>query len=58
MAQASAENFEHTRSAKKDRMASVPQREQLARTPEPLLPKGKETGHQSRAPDCWMEESR
>ena len=39
MAQASAERLEHTRSAEKERVASVPQREQLARTPEPSLPK-------------------
>ena len=29
--------------AEKERVASVPQREQLARTPEPPLPKGKGT---------------
>ena len=40
MAQASAEKLEHTGPAEKKRVASVPQREQLARTPEPLLPKG------------------
>ena len=28
---------------KRERVASVPQREQLARTPEPPLPKGKRT---------------
>ena len=39
MAQASAEKFEHTGPAKKERVASVPQREQLASTPEPPLPK-------------------
>ena len=39
MAQASAEKLEHTGPAQKERVASVPQREQLARTPEPLLPK-------------------
>ena len=43
MAQASAENLEHTGPAEKERVASVPQREQLARTPEPLLPKGNGT---------------
>ena len=41
MAQASAEKLEHTGPAKKERVASVPQREQLARTPEPPLPKRK-----------------
>ena len=43
MAQASAEKLEHTRPAEKERVASVPQREQLARTPEPPLPKGNGT---------------
>ena len=43
MAQASAEVLEHTGPAEKERVASVPQREQLARTPEPPLPKGKGT---------------
>ena len=41
MAQASAEKLEHTGSAKKERVASVPQREQLASTSEPPLSKGK-----------------
>ena len=36
MAQASAEKLEHTGPAEKERVASVPQREQLASTPEPL----------------------
>ena len=39
MVQASAEK--HTGPAEKERVASVPQREQLARMPEPPLPKGK-----------------
>ena len=43
MAQASADKPEDTGSAEKERVASVPQREQLASTPEPLLPKGKGT---------------
>ena len=43
MAQASAEKLEHTGPAEKERGASVPQREQLASTPEPPLPKGKGT---------------
>ena len=38
MAQASAE-LEHTGPAEKERVVSVPQREQLARTPEPPLAK-------------------
>ena len=41
MAQASAEKLEHTGSSEKKKVASVPQREQLASTPEPPLPKGK-----------------
>ena len=44
MAQVSAENPEHTGSAEKERVASVPHREQLKGTPEPPLPKGKGTG--------------
>ena len=39
MAQASAEKLEHTGPAEKERVASVPHRKQLARTPEPPLPK-------------------
>ena len=38
MAQASAEKLEHTGPANKERVTSVPQREQLARRPEPPLP--------------------
>ena len=38
MAQASAEKLDHIGPAEKKRVASVPQREQLARTPEPSLP--------------------
>ena len=43
MAQASAKTLEHTGSAEKERVVSVPQREQLESTPEPPLPKRKET---------------
>ena len=43
MAQASEEELEHTGPAEKERVALVPQREQLARTPEPPLPKEKAT---------------
>ena len=43
MAQASEEKVWHTEHAEKERVASVPQREQLANTPEPPLPKGKGT---------------
>ena len=39
----SAEKPEHTGPAEKERVASVPQREQLANTPEPSLLKGKGT---------------
>ena len=41
MAQALAEKSEHTGPAEKDRVASVPQREQFTSTPEPPLPKEK-----------------
>ena len=43
MAQATAEKLEQTGPTEKKRVASVPQRKQLARTPEPPLPKRKET---------------
>ena len=43
MVQASAEKLKQTGPAQKERVTSVPHREQLASTPEPLLPKGKET---------------
>ena len=43
MAQASAEKLKHTEPAEKEKVASVPQRKQLARTPEPPLPKEKGT---------------
>ena len=52
MAQASAEKLEHTGPAEKERVASVPQREQLANTPEPPLIKGKrEQSRLSKVPD-------
>ena len=41
MAHVSVEKLEHTGPAEKERVTSVPQREQLAITPEPPLPKGK-----------------
>ena len=41
MAQASVEKQEQTGPAEKGRVASLPQREQLASTPKPPLPKGK-----------------
>ena len=37
------ENLERIGPAKNERVASVPQREQLASMPEPSLPKGKQT---------------
>ena len=43
MAQASAEKLEQTVPVEKERAVSVPQREQLASTPEPSLPKRKGT---------------
>ena len=43
MEQALAEKLEHTEPTEKKRAASVPQKEQLASTPEPFLPKGKGT---------------
>ena len=42
MAQDSAEKLEHTGSTEKERVALVPQREQLESTPEPSFPKGTE----------------
>ena len=51
MAQASAEKLEHTGPAEKEMVTLVPQREQLASTPEPPLPKGKETEPFARTPD-------
>ena len=41
MVQALAKKLVHTGPAEKERVASVPQRQQLASTPEPPLPKGK-----------------
>ena len=54
--QASAEKLEHTGPAEKERVALVPQREQLASMPEPFLPraafsKRKRNNRLSRAPD-------
>ena len=43
MAQASAEKFEHAAPAETKKVASAPQSEHLARTPEPPLPQGKGT---------------
>ena len=43
MVQVLVEKVEHTGPAENERVASVPQSEQLASTPEPPLPKGKGT---------------
>ena len=55
MAQASAEKLEHTGPAEKERVASVPQREQLARTPAPPLPKKKGTKRSVQSNRSWGE---
>ena len=57
MTQALVEKLEHTGTAEKVRVASVLQREQLASTLEPPLPKGKETKGLSKAPDRKVGES-
>ena len=57
MAHALAEKLKHTGPAEKERVASVSQREQLASTPKPPLPKRKEQSRLSRAPDHEGEES-
>ena len=55
MAQASAEKLEHTGPAEKETVASVPQREQLVRTPEPPWPKGKGTEPSVQSTKSWGE---
>ena len=57
MAQASAEKLEHAGPAEKERVASVPQREQLASTPELPLPREKKHSRLSKAPDHGGGES-
>ena len=57
MAQPSAEKLEHTGPAEKERVASVPQREKLARTPKPRLPKGKGTEPSVQSTTSWEEET-
>ena len=57
MARASAEKLEHTGPAEKERVTSVPQREQLASTPEPPLPKGKGTERSVQSTRSWGMES-
>ena len=46
-----SEKLEHTGPAEKERVVSVPQREQLARTPEPPYQKEKEQSRLSKVPD-------
>ena len=58
MAQASVEKPEHTGPAEKERVASVSQRDQLARTPEPFLLKGIGTEPSVQRPDHKVSESR
>ena len=58
MAQASAEKLQHTGHAKKERVASVTQREQLATKPEPLLPNKKGTEPSVQSTGSWGRESR
>ena len=53
MAQASAEKLKHTGPAEKERVVSVPQREQLASTSKPPLPKGKGTEPSVQSTRSW-----
>ena len=57
MVQASAEKLEHTGPAEKERVASVPQREQLARTSKPSLLKEKGTEPSVQSTRSWERES-
>ena len=57
MAQASAEKLVHTGPAEKERAASVPQREQLARTPRPPLPSRKRTELSAQSTRSWEGKS-
>ena len=57
MEQGSAEKLEQTGPAEKKRVASLPQREQLARTSEPPFPKEKDQSRLSRVPDHHDGES-
>ena len=56
MAHAAAEKQVLIEPAEYERMASVPQSEQLAKTPEPLCEKGKEQSNQFRSLDHEMGE--
>ena len=51
------EKLEHTGPAEKERVASVPQRKQLARMPKPPLPKGKGTDPSVQSTRSWGGES-
>ena len=53
MAQASAEKLQHTGPTETERVASVPQGKQLASTPEPPLPKRKETEPSVQSTRSW-----
>ena len=55
--QASAGKREQTGPAEKERVASEPQSEQLARCQSPLCQKGKKQSHMSRLPDHEVGES-
>ena len=57
IAQALAEKIELIRPAKRERVASVPQREQLASTPSRLCLKEKQQNRLYRAPDCEVGKS-
>ena len=50
-------NLKHIGPAEKKRVASMPQNEQLARTPEPLCQKQKKQNHLPRSPDGEVGES-
>ena len=55
IAQTSAKKLEHTGPAEKERVASVPQKKQLANTPDPPLPKGKGTEPSVESTRLWGE---
>ena len=55
MAQASAKKLQHTGPTETERVASVPQRKQLTSTPEPPLPKRKETEPSVQSTRSWGE---
>ena len=55
--QTSAEKLEHSGPAEKERVASVPQREQFGKYAKATCAKMKRNSCLSRAPDHWMGES-